>query len=251
MCFCAHASAGSFLLDWGSGWQFADPDGSYQDGALTNFTSVGGVDIEVRVSFNGSATGVNNFAGPDGFSPTPFTDEAFFNGDQADSDPALGISDSVSKNDNGVFENFVRVSIMFSQAVELHDFAVGDVDISGGGSWQDAFAVVGSLDDQSFEATYDPSSTAFFEVRSANLANAPFQNAVFGTANAANDSDDAQFNVSLDGPVDLVDLYYWNGPDSSGQEGRSIYIQDISFVPTPGAAALALIGAATGVRRRR
>ncbi|TVQ76916.1 MAG: PEP-CTERM sorting domain-containing protein, partial [Phycisphaeraceae bacterium] len=44
---------------------------------------------------------------------------------------------------------------------------------------------------------------------------------------------------------------YWNGPDTTNSNGRGIYIQNIEFVPAPGAVALAGAGLLVGLRRRR
>ncbi|MEM8835363.1 MAG: hypothetical protein AAGD00_06040 [Planctomycetota bacterium] len=253
---CAATSHAS-VLDWGSGWTNSDPDGTFQDGAATNSTVVDGITINTTFQTFGSATGDHNFL-PD--SPGTATD---FNGDQADDDPALSIGDSQSFNLGNAFDNFVLLTIEFSQAVSIERLTIGDNDISSGNAWQDVTTVLGSNGGSGVGVTYDPTVGPAFELRNytfsdgSNTAPGLFGpgpvsfDGITGTSNASNDGTDGQFDVDFGGLVDTINIIYFNGPDSNDDRFRGIYIQDIEFIPTPGAAALLGVAGLAALRRKR
>lgn len=252
----AAGSAHAALLDWGSGWTSADPDGSYQDGALTNSAVFSGIGVNVTFETFGTATGDHNF-----LPPSPGTSFAQYNGDQAAGDPALSIGDSDSFNGSSL-DNFVRLSIDFSQAVDITDFSIGDIDISSGGSWQDAVVVLGSNAGSAVDATYalhagaSPAALTLttFDFASGSAVYGPTPLSLpgaLGLQQTANDLDDAQIDVGFTGVVDRIEILYWNGPDANDADFRGIYIQDIGFVPTPGATALGALALGVLARRRR
>lgn len=254
---CAATTQAS-VLDWGSGWTNSDPDGTFQDGAATNSTVVDGITINTTFQTFGTATGDHNFL-PD--SPGTSTD---FNGDQADDNPALSIGDSQSFNSGNAFDNFVLFTIEFSRAVSIQSLTIGDNDISSGSFWQDVTTVLGSNAGSSVGVSYDPTVGPAFEQRSysfsdgSNTAPAGLFGAgpisfegITGTSNASNDGTDGQYDVNFSGLVDTINIVYFNGPDSNDDRFRGIYIQDIAFVPTPGAVALLGVAGLAGVRRKR
>lgn len=243
---CAGA-AGAGVLDWGSGWANAESNGWYATQATTNQTVVDGVTIDVELQTFGTATATHNF-----LPNAPFASDTY-NGDQGEGDPALGIGDSNSFNLGDTFDNYVQLTITFSAAVEIESMSVGDVDISNGLAWQDAVAVVGSLGGVDAMTTYTPDETSFFESGTFDFPGSGTSlYGVSGKSQASNDGSDGQFDVAFSTAVDTITLFYWNGPDSNSSSPRGVYIQDIHFVPTPGAAALAGLGLiAAGGRRRR
>ncbi len=251
LCACAIVStlagtAQGAILDWGSGWD-NNAGAEWGTGATTGSTTVDGVNIDVSVATFGTATGFNSFLGT-----TPAASDTY-NGDQGPGDPALAIGDSNSFNLGADFENYLKVTITFDQLVDITRFNIGDIDISSGGSWQDVVVVLGSASGSNVAAAYNPEANAFFETRDYNFPGTGESfRGVTGIDPAGNDTDDAQFAVSFAGLVNQIEIFYWNGPDASNSQGRGIYIQDIEFIPSPGAIALAGAGVLVGgIRRRR
>lgn len=233
------------ILDWGSGWD-NNAGAEWATGATSGSTTVDGVNISVSVATFGTATGFNSFLGT-----TPFASDTY-NGDQGLGDPALAIGDSNSFNTGTTFDNYLKVTISFSQLIDITKLSIGDIDISSGGSWQDVVVVLGSALGSDVPATYNPESNAVFETRDYNFPDSGLSyRGVTGIAPAANDTADGQFDVSFAGLVDEIHILYWNGPDAGSSQGRGIYIQDIGFVPAPGAIALAGAGILVGGLRRR
>lgn len=237
-------SAQGSVIQWGTGWS-NNAGGEYLRGASSGSTIVDGVQADVLVQTFGTATGFNSFLGT-----TPWATDTF-NGDQGPGDPALAIGDSNSRNNGTTFDNYVKVTISFSQLVDITRLALGDVDINGN-SWQDVVVVLGSNAGSDVAASYDPESNAFFETRDYDFPDSGVSfRGVTGISPSANDTANAQFEVSFAGLVDTIEILYWNGPDTTNSQGRGIYIQNIEFVPAPGAVVLAGAGVLMGGLRRR
>jgi len=240
------AFGGNPVLDWASlGWANQAPGGGYQTGASMNSISIGAIDVDVTFELFGTATGQHNSLFGGGVTTGPGLTNFQNNADEF----LFGIGDSGDLNTE-VFENYSLLTINFSSPVDITNLVIGDIDIHPNGSWQDAVRVVGSMAGDARNTTYNPEESAFFELRTFTFDNIEFDALVGINGDNPFGNTAAETSVSFDGLVDRIELFYFNGPDTSANF-RGIYLSNIGFVPAPGSAALIGLSGLLLARRKR
>jgi hypothetical protein len=242
-------AAGAGIVDWEDGtWTFGGTDytgwqtpgsSTYSPASPYTGTTAGGL-VTVKWSTVGSAVGFHASLG--GNQPQVRTD---FNG--GGTDGALSVAASADNGNSGGLTNYVQLTVEFALPVDLGSFVIGDVDRSGGSSWQDFVGVEGSLGGSSVTPSYITSTTN-------TAATFAGLNGVKGTGSAPNDGATGNVIADFGGDIDTFTFYFMQGPDVSGNSQHGVWLPDFSFteVPEPGTLFLYGVGfTAIGLLRRK
>jgi len=234
--------AQAVLIDWEDGtWDHGSGAVvGYQGGQASGSTAGGTVDVTWDVF--GTSTG--NHSGLNGVQPQVSNT---FNG--TIDDGAISLA-SGSDGNTTTLANYSTLTIAFDDAALINFFTMGDVD--RGSAWEDFVAVEAFLDDAAVGVTYSTAGPIHETTTYLGLAGVRGAN-----VNVEGDSDDANIGVNFDGAVDVVRIFYLQGPQAPGNSQHGIWLRDIGYnsvgeVPEPGTVALfgaGLVGLAL-MRRR-
>jgi len=222
------------VIDWQDGqWDHGSGDQlGYDNGQATGTTNSGAV--TVNWAEFGTATGNHSLLG--GAQPTVRTD---FNGSATDGALSIG---TASDNNAGTLVNYVTLTVSFTDAVNLLNMLLGDVD-DGGAGWEDFIAVEGWLGGSGGTlrtTTYSINPGPTNRHTAATMFGNP---GVRGTnGNVDFDSDEGNVGVTFDGPVDFIRVYFHQGSGTSGTAQHGVWLRDIEYESVPEPGTLALVG---------
>lgn len=238
----ALCSAAPVWIDWEDGqWThgvttyigFQQPTAIPGVGVPYAATTSGG-SVQVQWIRYGTATGVHSGIG----GTQPRVSTAFAG---ASSDGAISLGTAADYNPSAM-NNYVALSIAFTQAANVLPFVIGDVDRTSptGTTWEDFIAVAAMNGAAPVPIAYTPSP-------SYNVLHTRFGLAgVLGTASAVNTSDQGNVVVAPSGPITQLIVYFMQGPNGTGGSAHGVFIRDIGYepvqeVPEPGTALLSAV----------
>lgn len=167
----------------------------------------------------GTATGAHSGIG--GIQPRV---SAAFAGASTDGAISMGTAGDYSPS---AMNNYVALSIAFTQAVNVLPFVIGDVDRTSttGTAWEDFIAVVANNGAA-------PVPVAYTRSPSYNALHTRFGLAgVLGTASALNTSDQGNVVIGPSGPITQLIVYFMQGPNGTGGSAHGVFIRDIGYEP--------------------
>jgi hypothetical protein len=199
----AHAQTST--LDWGAG------DATSIDGNVTNIYDIGGGKVEI------------DFTNPDNFvSGTPRISD-FLNGTGSISDQTVHLQINPPGGLGSVTMNTLFTD--FSKPFVNVSFLLHDIDISGGGSWQDLVSLQGiGAGGSTILPTFDILGTSPVQSGAGELK---------GQSPASNNSALGDVRVSFS-KISAFNLIYGDGPDAStNPSSHGIGIGDIEVTSVP------------------
>lgn len=214
-----------------TGWRQPGAAPAANTGVYSGTTSNGQVTVEWRRF--GTASGAHSGIG--GVMPVVNggPGAGVFNG--AGDDGALAIGSASDYNGTSVFLNYVQLSIIFAEPVDLSQIVLGDVDDVSGTAWQDLVFVRGFKQNSPVGVNYALSAN---QVQHTQFG----MTGVLGVnnVNVAFDSENGNAVATFNGAVDRVDILYTHGPQGSSGNAHGIWLRDIeaaTAVPEPSAIA--------------
>jgi hypothetical protein len=262
-CCLANQSPGAYAINWGADtWDHSSFGGSAgqvgwdknEQGVWGGSSTYGPLTATVQVSSFGTANSRHTaFSPPPSvgstedylvISPRPVDGVPEFNGLDNSTMPAL-VFGSVSDYNNlaGSLTNYSLLNFSFSSAVTA-TFILGDVDRLT--SWIDLISVRAFSGGNLVTTLYTPNltglGTPYNQLLDTNFFPGTNDSVTGITGDAGNATADGEVGISFAGPVDSIDVYYWNGVSSASEHGVYLRQNSFQFVPEPNVAVLLGLG---------